>query len=284
MRVVGAGVYLQLPELLHAERVPRQHPLDGAPDHFLRTALQEVTEGLFLVALGVAAVADVELRLALVGTHRDARRIQDDHVVAGVEVGLPGGLVLALEDARDPRRKAPQRLVGGIDDVPAPFDLALACRVGLRAHQFSSVSCSDRSVRSVLSPIRRPRATRRRVSPCAGAIAPSRAGIRAAKAARTPSLSIFPRPTSRRTAAIRLTIPRRKASALPSIVTSAPPRLTRTACTVRTGSRSAAPKAEKSCRPSRTSPARAIAAVSSGTRTPSAVRSRSGLRGPFQTV
>ena len=44
------------------------------------------------------------------------------------------------------------------------------------------------------------------------------------------------------------------------------------------------PRRRKSCRPSRTDPARAIAAVSSGTRTPSAKRSRSGLRGPFQTV
>ena len=53
---------------------------------------------------------------------------------------------------------------------------------------------------------------------------------------------------------------------------------------VTTGWRSAAPKAEKSCRPMKTCPARAIAAISSGSRTPSAYRSRSGLRGPFQTV
>ena len=83
---------------------------------------------------------------------------------------------------------------------------------------------------------------------------------------------------------MRRTIPRRKASARTSIVTSRPSRLTRTAMTVRTDVRPAAPKALKSCRPMKTDPARAIAAVSSGARTPSAVRSRSGLRGPFQTV
>jgi hypothetical protein len=44
------------------------------------------------------------------------------------------------------------------------------------------------------------------------------------------------------------------------------------------------PKAEKSCRPSKTDPALAMAAMFSGARTPSAWRSRSGLRGPFQTV
>ncbi len=83
---------------------------------------------------------------------------------------------------------------------------------------------------------------------------------------------------------MRRTIPRRNASALTSIVTNRPFRLTRTAMTVRTGERSVAPKALKSCRPMKTDPARSIAAVSSGTRTPSAVRSARGLRGPFQTV
>ena len=83
---------------------------------------------------------------------------------------------------------------------------------------------------------------------------------------------------------MRRTMPRRNESALTSIVTSRPSRLTRTALTVRTGERSVAPKALKSCRPMKADPARAIAAVSSGARTPSAVRSRSGLRGPFQTV
>lgn len=83
---------------------------------------------------------------------------------------------------------------------------------------------------------------------------------------------------------MRRTIPRRNESARTSIVTSRPSRLTRTMLTVRTGERSVAPKALKSCRPMKADPARAIAAVSSGTRTPSANRSRLGLRGPFQTV
>jgi hypothetical protein len=54
--------------------------------------------------------------------------------------------------------------------------------------------------------------------------------------------------------------------------------------TVRIGERSDAPKALKSCRPIKVDPACAIAAMSSGVRTPSAVRSNNGLRGPFQTV
>ena len=84
---------------------------------------------------------------------------------------------------------------------------------------------------------------------------------------------------------MRRTIPRRKASARTSIVTERS--LPAGPGPMHGPDRRAGPpppKAQKSCRPSRAGPARAIAATSSGTRTPSAVRSRSGLRGPFQMV
>src|SRR5664279_2049462 len=83
MRMIRAGVDLQLAKLLGAEAVVRQqHTLDRPANDLLGTALEEVTEGLFLVALGMAAVADVELRLELVAADRDAPGIEDDHVVA----------------------------------------------------------------------------------------------------------------------------------------------------------------------------------------------------------
>src|SRR5436190_15825085 len=276
MRMVFSGVDLQLPELLSTETVMRQHPLDGPADDLLGPAFQQVTERLLLEALGIAAVAAVELGVKLVARDSDMRRVQHDHVVAGIEARLVGRLVLAFEDACDARRKAAERLVRRIDDVPASLDLALTDRIGLRVHRSS---CSP-----FRTPVRRPRATRRRHSPFAGADAPSKAGPGPASANRTAVSSILPRPTSTRAATIRRTIPRRKASAVTSIVTDRPSRLTRTAITVRTDVRPAAPKELKSCRPMKADPARAIAAASSGTRTPSAIRSRSGLRGPFQTV
>ena len=61
-------------------------------------------------------------------------------MIARVEVRRVRRLVLALEHARDPRREAAERLVRRVDDEPAPLDLALADRVGLRAHRFSVVS------------------------------------------------------------------------------------------------------------------------------------------------
>src|SRR4051795_4943028 len=276
MRMIRPGIDLQLAQLLGPETIVRKHPLDGATDDLLGSARQQVTERLLLEALGVAAVAAVQLGLELVAGHRDTAGVEHDHVITRIEIRLVGRLVLALEDTRDARGETAERLVRRVHDVPAPLDLALSDRIGLRVHR-SSFTPFDRSDG-------RPIATRRRFNPLAGADVPSRAGPGAATAARTARSSILPWPPSRRHATIRGTIPRRKASARTAIVTILPSRLARTIVTVRTDVRPATPKARKSCRPMKTDPARSIAAVSSGVRTPSAVRSRSGLRGPFQTV
>src|SRR6187399_628971 len=236
--MIGARVDLQLAQLLGPETVVRKHPLDRASDDFLRAAGQQVAQGLLLEAGGISAVAGVELRFELVAADRDLGRVEHDDVVTRVQVRLIERLVLALEDRRDARGESAERLVRRIDDVPASLDLALTDRVGLRVHRSS---CSP-FVRSG----RRPRATCRRQSPLAGAAAPSRAGPGPASAERTVSISTCPRPTAKRAATMRRTIPRRNASALTSIVTSRPFRLTRTAMTVRTGERSVAPKALKS--------------------------------------
>src|SRR5690349_17393715 len=256
-------VDLELPQLLGSEAVVGQHALDGPADDLLRPAGEEVTQGLLLEAAGIPAVALVQLRLELVPGHGDPGGVQDDDVVAAVHVGRIGGLVLALEDVRDPRREAAERLVRRVDDVPASLDLALPRRIGLRVRAHSSSSLSSTG--------RRPRTTRRRQSPLAGAAAPFRAGPCPASAARRTVSSIVPWPTCRRPATIRRTCPRRKALALTSIVTRPAASRTRTAYTVRTEDRSVTPaKPEKSCRPSKTDPALAIAAMSSGDRTPSA--------------
>ena len=51
MRVVGAGIDLELAQLLDAEAVAREHPLHGPADDLLGASLEEVPEGLLLVAL-----------------------------------------------------------------------------------------------------------------------------------------------------------------------------------------------------------------------------------------
>src|SRR6185369_14231958 len=109
--MLRTGVDLELAELLGTEAGVRQHALDGAAHGLLGSALEEIPEALRLEALGEAAVAHVGLRLALVGAHGDLRGVEDDHVIAEVEVRRPGRLVLALEDARDARGETTERLV-----------------------------------------------------------------------------------------------------------------------------------------------------------------------------
>src|SRR5690349_4304411 len=241
MGMVGAGVHLKLAQLLGAEAIMWKHALDRAADDLFRSSLEEVTEGLLLVALGIAAVAGVDLALELVARHGDPLRVEHDHVVAAIEVGLVCRLVLALEHARDARRKTAERLVGRIHDEPASLDLALTDRHGLRVHR-----CSRSPF--VLSPVRDPplRATCRRHNPLAGAAGGFIVDPGSASAARTASVSRFPRPTSTRRPTIRRTCPRRNDSARTSMVTYLPDRPTRSAVTVRTGSRSPVPKAVKS--------------------------------------
>jgi hypothetical protein len=76
MGVIGAGVDLQLAELLHAQGVPGSIPLTGAADHFLRPALEEVAEGLLLVALGkpLWRMYSLVSRLSALTAMRDAFR------------------------------------------------------------------------------------------------------------------------------------------------------------------------------------------------------------------
>src|SRR4051812_3899349 len=184
MRMIRPGIDLQLAQLLGPETSVRKHALDGPADDLLGSARQQVPEGLLLEALGIAAVAAVQLGLELATRHRDARGIEDDDVVARVEIRLVGRLVLALEDARDARGEAAERLVRRVNDVPAAHDLALSDRVGLRVHR-SSFSPFDRCDA-------RPMATCRRFNPLAGADVPSRAGPVPASAARTACSSILP--------------------------------------------------------------------------------------------
>ena len=93
---------------------------------------------------------------------------------------------------------------------------ALAERVGLGVH-LSPCSPFDPAARE-----RRPRTTRRSTGHAPGH-SPRRGPAVRRRAPRRPPLSvILPCPTSRRTATIRRTIPRRKASAVTSIVTTRP--------------------------------------------------------------
>ena len=74
---------------------------------------------LFAQAALVAAVLAVDLLIFLAAGELDLRRVDDDDVIAGVDEGGVGRLVLALEQPRGHGRDAAEHLAVGVDDVPA---------------------------------------------------------------------------------------------------------------------------------------------------------------------
>ncbi len=91
VRVLRAGVDLQLAQLLRAQRRVRQHALDRAADDLLGTPLQQLAEGLLAEAARIAAVAGVASSTrSLSPVTLILRGVDDDDVVADVDVGGVG--------------------------------------------------------------------------------------------------------------------------------------------------------------------------------------------------
>src|SRR3989304_1097176 len=135
LRLVGMlapRVDLQMTKLFCPQAIMGEHPAYRPADDLFGPPIEKTAERFRAQAARMAAVAVVDLALALVAADRDARGVDDDDVVAGVEIGLVGRLVLALEDGRDARGETPERLAGGIDHVPASLDLVRPRRECLR--------------------------------------------------------------------------------------------------------------------------------------------------------
>src|SRR6188508_3176115 len=122
--MLGAGVHLELRQLLACEAVTGKHPLHRGADDFGRTPVELLAQRAASEPAGVARVAVVDLRLSLVPRDRDLLRVHDDDEVARVDVRRELGLALAAQDVRDPGRQPAEGLALRIDDVPLPLDLA----------------------------------------------------------------------------------------------------------------------------------------------------------------
>ena len=114
----GAGVDLELEQLLAGQLVAGEHPLDGAADHVLGLAVEHLLEGPRADPAGVAAVPVVALALQLVAGDGDLLGVDDDDEVADVAVRRVLGLALAAQSIGDLGREPAQGLALGVDDVP----------------------------------------------------------------------------------------------------------------------------------------------------------------------
>ena len=114
----GAGVDLQLPQLLAREAVAGKHPLDRLADHLLGSALEHLAERARAQSAGIAAVAVVELVVELVPGDPDLGRIDHDHEVPGVAVRRVLRLALAAERVGDLGGEPAEGPALGVDHVP----------------------------------------------------------------------------------------------------------------------------------------------------------------------
>src|SRR4051794_7682141 len=93
--VLGTAVDAEPLELLATERSLGQHAAHGQANHALGVAGEQVLEGLRPDPARVARVAVVGLVGELARADGQRRGVDDDDVVAAVEVRRPGRLVLA---------------------------------------------------------------------------------------------------------------------------------------------------------------------------------------------
>ncbi|EGE55630.1 hypothetical protein RHECNPAF_890042 [Rhizobium etli CNPAF512] len=127
MGMVGAGVDAQVLHLATAERATRNHAFDGLFEDALRkAAFDDLARGALLDAAGVTGVPVVDLVGILLAGENDLVGIDDDDVVAVVNMGGEGCLVLAAQAHSDDGSETANDQPFGVDDHPLLLHL---CRL-----------------------------------------------------------------------------------------------------------------------------------------------------------
>ena len=159
--MLGAGVDLQLRDLLPREPVLREHPLDRDAQHLGRAPVELLAQRAAAQAAGIARVAVVPLLVELVARDLDLLRVHDDHEVAGVDVRRVLRLPLAAERVGDLGRETAERLALGVDEIPLARDLSRLGAVGLhrkrRTRGPPAADCSESAlaIPARMRPLRR---------------------------------------------------------------------------------------------------------------------------------
>src|SRR5262245_1833789 len=140
--VIGAGVDLQLPIHRVAHLGLRQHPADRFLDEANRAPFTQVDRALFAEPALEPAVATIDFLGFLPARQLDRIGVDDDDVIAGVDVRCVDRPVLALEQASGHRRDAAENLASCVYDVPPAVR---AFRAGyIRAHEIGDPSLAPR--------------------------------------------------------------------------------------------------------------------------------------------
>jgi len=123
MRMLGALVNVQFAQNGATETIVRDHALDGALDDQLGMAVATGLGRLRLVAADVAGKTHVFLLNLLLAGEDGLFGVDDNDMIAGINVGGKNGLVLAAQQYSRFLGHTAHDLVIGINNVPLAFDL-----------------------------------------------------------------------------------------------------------------------------------------------------------------
>src|SRR5439155_7069077 len=140
--MLGPGVDAKSGEHVRAQRVVLQHSLHRVHQREGWVQLLGLLEGACAQAAGVSRVSGVLLAGELRAADFRLRSVDDDDVIASVQVRRERGLVLASKDLGDRASKAAEDLVGCVNNKPIALQIRRFCRPGLLLAQSRSFSKS----------------------------------------------------------------------------------------------------------------------------------------------
>jgi hypothetical protein len=126
---------METAHLITAERSARDHPFDGLFEDALgKAAFEHLARSHTLDATRKAGVLVVDLLVELAPGEADLVGVDDDHVVAAVNVRREAWLVLPPKHVGDDRRHSANNQPIGVDQMPFLVNFRRLCRLR-RFHQ-----------------------------------------------------------------------------------------------------------------------------------------------------
>ena len=149
VRMLGAGIDAQIAELHAAERSARNHALDRLFDHALgEPALEDRLGGAFLDAADEAGVIVIDLVVTLAPGQHHMRGVDDDDVVAAIDMGRVGRKMLAAQPHRDEGGEPADHQTFGVDQHPLLRHLGGLCRITFSCEEIREQEISARARRT----------------------------------------------------------------------------------------------------------------------------------------
>src|SRR5258708_30226024 len=135
----GAGIDVEVDELHASKRAAGQYAFHRfLHDPLRKFALENRARGALLDATDIAGVMAIDLVFALLAGQHDFFRVDDDDIVAVIDVRGVGRFVLAAQPHRHQACETADHETGGVDDDPFLLDVSGRYREGFHGTAFPS--------------------------------------------------------------------------------------------------------------------------------------------------